>query len=140
VQTSNAATELARQNTELGQVERMLADKQRSLSVASTRLDQIRQQLARLEEQVAGLNAQRTAIEAEIARRRAIAKGLAEVRRRLARQLQGDLAQLRQAGESALAQADAIQQSLQELEIEPAADQAQKTGRSDIADQGKAIN
>jgi chromosome segregation ATPase len=140
VQTSRAAAELTRQNGELGQVERALADKQRTLSVTSTQLDRTQKQLASLDEQVSGLTRQRTAIEAEIARRGAIAERVTDIRGRLSSLLGGDLAQLKQVSESALAQADAIQRSLDELEGEDKAAQAQETGEAEISDQDKATN
>jgi chromosome segregation ATPase len=140
VQTSKAATELASQNAELEQVGRTLADKQRSLSVSSTQLARTQAQLASLDEQVAGLSEQRTAIEAEIARRGDLAARVADIRGRLSSLLEGDLAQLKQASEGALAQADAIAQSLDRLEGEDQPAQVQKTGKTAISDQGKATN
>jgi hypothetical protein len=59
------------------------------------------------------------------------------VRGRLSQLLDVDLAQLKKASESALSQADAIQQSLQSIE---AADTATKTEQPEAAAQAQATN
>jgi chromosome segregation ATPase len=140
VQTSKAAEELTRQNAELEQVGRELADKQRNLNVTSTRLARTEERLADLEQQVSDLSAQRTAVEAEIARRGDIAERVTDIRGRLGSLLAGDLAQLRKASESALAEADAIQQSLQALESEDKPARLRETGDAEVSDRSQATN
>ena len=88
---------------------------------------------------MADLTEQRTAIEAEIARRGVIAERVAQIRERLGSLREDALVRLQEASESALADADAIQQSLEEVEAEdrPAAAQA---GAPAVADQGQRSN
>jgi hypothetical protein len=63
-----------------------------------------------------------------------------DIRGRLGNLLDGELAQLREASESALAQADAIAQSLEELEGEDKPVQVQGTDEPETSEQSEATN
>jgi chromosome segregation ATPase len=120
--------QLTERQGQLQQVLTTLADRSRALSVTSTQLERTEEQLDGLRQEVASLTDQQQSIEAQIATRAEIAERITEVRGRLSGLLGGDLAQLKAASEGALAEADAIQRSLEALKGagDPAA--AQQTG------------
>jgi hypothetical protein len=107
--------QLTERQGQLQQVLTTLADKSRALSLTSTELEKTAGQLSDLRREVASLTERQKRIETEVAARGEIAKRVTEVRSRLSSLLGGDLAQLKAASEGALAQADAIQRSLEAL-------------------------
>jgi hypothetical protein len=96
--------------------------------------------LAALRQEVAGLTAQQEVIEAQIATRGEIANSITEIRGRLGNLLDGDLLQLKAASEGALAQAAAIQASLEALKSADQPEAAGQPGQAETTEQEEATD